>query len=275
MTVLFDRIYKVRVGTLDVSHLDVAFNIKRSLKGEPNKLDLTVWNLSRDNLNSIREAGELDVEVRAGYADQQEPPLLFRGLARREVFAYTEKTETVLKLKARDGSGSRRSRINRSYNTETPVRTVLGDLADAMGVGRGNLQDFENDPFSASGNSSLPQGFVAVGQAWVNFDRLVRSQGNRWSIQNGVIQILPQRTARLTPATLIKSSTGMIGSPQRDKSNKVTVEVLLQPNLEPGKIVRVESTFINGDYEIQETNYKGSTVGTNSDWVARLVLKPL
>lgn len=275
MIALFNRTRKVQVGNLDVSHLDCSFTIKRTLRGQPNTCDLIVWNMKRDNLAAIRDTSDLFIEVSAGYASNNEPTLLFRGNARREVFVRSDKTENVLQVKARDGRRSSRARINRSYGADVPVRQVLQDLIGDMDIGIGNLDDFLDTPIQATNNTSFPHGFVASGQATNIIDRIMRAQGLRWSVQNGNMQVLSQRRSRLVTAKLINSETGLIGSPQRDKLGKVTLSVLIQSGVEPGKIVRVQSRFIDGDYEIQETTYKGKTIGSNAEWQANLVLKPL
>lgn len=200
---------------------------------------------------------------------------MFRGIARRDIFVKVQNTEVVLEVKARDGGGYTRRRIARSYDRQTPTRRVLEDLITAMGVGRGNIDQFLNDVLTTTAQANFAEGFVANGRAHHIFDRIVRASGNRWSIQNGAIQILRQRRQRTRVGKVLSSRTGMIGSPTRDKTGKVTVTVLLQSGLEPGNVVRVESRLIEGDYEIQETNYKGATHGANSDWSATLILKPL
>lgn len=275
MITLFNRTRKVQVGNFDVSHLDCSFTIKRTLRGQPNTCDLIVWNMKRDSLAAIRDTEDLFVEVSAGYASSNEPTLLFRGNANREVFVRTDKTENILQVKARDGRRSSRARVNRSYGANVPVRQVIRDVIGDMGIGEGNLGDFLDTLLETTNSTNFPHGFVASGQAITIVDRIMRAQGLRWSVQNGNLQVLHQRRSRLVSAKLINSETGLIGSPQRDKLGKVTLSVLMQPGIEPGRIVRVRSRFIDGDYEIQETLYKGKTIGSNAEWQANLVLKPL
>lgn len=275
VTQLFSRIRRVQVARLDVSGLDLKFSIKRTLRHQANTCDLTVYNISADHAAQIRNEDNVFVEVAAGYETDGEPTVLFRGIARRDVYVKTQGTEVILEAKARDGGGFTRQRIARSYDRQTPTRRVLEDLITAMGVGRGNIDDYMNDVLRTTSQANFVEGFVANGRAFHIFDRIIRASGNRWSIQNGAIQILRQRRQRTRIGKILSSKTGMIGSPTRDKTGKVTVTVLLQSGLEPGNVVRVESKLIEGDYEIQETNYKGATFGANPDWSATLILKPL
>jgi len=275
MPKLYNRIWKFQVGNLDVSHLDGIFQIKRSLRRQTNTCDLRIYNLTAEHVAQLRNENELFVEVRAGYEVDGEPTILFRGNAREQASVSTEKTEIILDVTARDGGTSNFRRINRSYDPGTPLRTVLTDLTNEMGIGIGNLNDFINERLTTSSQDRFTQGVVASGPAYRLLDRIIRSQGLRWSIQNGNLQILRQRRTRINVGKLITSRTGLLGSPTRDKDGKVQCKVFIQSGLEPGNNIRLESRLIEGDYEIQETTYKGSTFGSNSDWVADLVLKPL
>jgi hypothetical protein len=274
-TTLYERIWRVRVGDLDVTTLDIQFDIKRTLKREPNTCEVKIYNLSRENIAKLRSTNNIDIQVNAGFKSDVDPPLLFRGASRTEVYAKVDGTETVVSIKARDGGQMPRTRINRSYDAGVPLRRVLNDLVDAMGIGRGNLDDFINDPLQTSGRTDFPEGFVAAGAPYVLFDRTMRATGLRWSLQNGVIQILRRVPTRTIRGKLLNSQTGLIDYPTVDKNGKVTCNVLIQPGIEPGRIVRVESVFITGDFEVQEANYKGSTTGAKSDWKATLILKPI
>lgn len=275
MTSLYNRIRRITVGNIDVSGFDTTFRIKSTLRRQSNTCELRIYNLTSEQATTIRNTENLRVEVAAGYKSDGEPTLLFLGEAKDEVFIKTERTEIILDIKAHDGSSSLRSRTNRSYNPGVPVRQVLEDLASDLGVGIGNLNDFTDKPLVTTNQNRLSQGFVASGPTWTVFDRVVRASGNRWSIQNGNIQILPQRRTNVVAGKLLNSSTGLLGSPTRDKNGKVQCRVLLQSGVEPGKLVRLQSRLIEGDFEVQETVYRGSTVGSNPDWFADLTLKPL
>jgi isochorismate hydrolase len=56
---LFPRAWRVIVGDLDVSNLDVEFKVLSTLKPEPNKCVLTIWNLSQDHRAELLNRGRL------------------------------------------------------------------------------------------------------------------------------------------------------------------------------------------------------------------------
>src|ERR1700683_1670624 len=53
---LFQRQINVTVGSTLVSGLDMAFNIKKTLKKEPNTADLKIWNLSTPTRKTIEQS---------------------------------------------------------------------------------------------------------------------------------------------------------------------------------------------------------------------------
>jgi hypothetical protein len=272
---LFKRKWQISIADIDVSMLDCEFNIRRNLRSEPNTCEITIYNLKRQNIDSIIRNSQIDVEVKAGYEDELiEPTLLFRGWTKTEAYASTDKTENILKVKATDGGRMMRRRIQRAYRQNTPLPTVLRELASAMGVQPGNIDSFINEQLQSSRQSSFVHGFVASGQATELFDNIVRSQRLRWSIQNGAIQIMRQGRSR-TQIVVSLDSGQILGSPTKDKDGKVTVSCLIQAGLEPGQSISINSRFIQGTFEIQQTEYKGSTLPGNTDWTATMVLKPL
>ena len=186
---LYQRTWRVQVGNLDISDLDIAFSVEKSTKREPNTCDLKVWNLSQDNRSKIETEDDLTVYLRAGYkSDGDPPPVLFVGDVRR-AFSEVDGVDVVTTLQARDkGRAYQQARLNKSYGPGTSIVQVLRDAVDALGIGRGNLSDFS---FSLSnGSQNFNQGYVASGQAHRVVSNLLRGCGYRFSVQNGSLQIM-------------------------------------------------------------------------------------
>lgn len=271
-TKLFNRIRRITVGNLDVSHLDVSFKVRRTLNRSANTAELTVYNLSRNHLEQIKNQSInreiLPIEIAAGYEADVEPQILFRGFATRDLTVSIENTETVLKLKATDRLPANRARSNRTYAQRTGATTVVNDLIQDLGLEAGNALEHFSD-------LNFQQGFVAFGNALTNFDRIVRSQDLSWSTQNGEILILTgagTSNRGIGTSKLLNQSSGLIGTPVREKNNKVSLKVLIQSGLDPGRRIRLESVFINGDFLIKEAVWNGSTVGPT--WHVDIVAQP-
>lgn len=271
---LVGRTWLVTVGDLDVSRLDISFNVVKSTSREPNTLDLRILNLSREKRAGLENARRPRVVLRAGYkADGDPPPLLFTGDARR-VFSERSNLEIVTNIQASDGGREiQTARISKSYSPGVRVAVVLRDTVEALGIGVGNLADFEASYSARNGASVFPNGYTADGPARRVLQDLVRAAGLRWSVQNGALQLLRVGRALQSTALRLEGSSGLVGTPTKDERGKVTATVLLQPGVEPGRRVVMASDTIEGGYEVRQTVYKGDTSGT--DWYATLELAPL
>jgi hypothetical protein len=274
--VLFGRQWSLQVGTLDLSDLDLAFQVERSVRREPNVAEIRVWNLSETTRAQVEARGT--VVLRAGYED---PPTLFRGDIRR---AWTESDgiDNVTVLQARDGGRAySEARIARSYNPGTPVVTVLRDVVADMEIGEGNLSEYAAAYALRNGADTFGDGYVAAGPARRVLDALTRAAGLRWSVQNGALQILQQGRPLQTRAVLLSSDTGLVDSPAWDEVGRrtrgrrgtVTCKTLIQPGIEPGRRVVLESRHISGGFEVRRIKYQGETRG--DPWFASLELRPI
>jgi len=266
---LFERKWSVIAGGLDVSNLDLSFDVTKSTKREPNKATIRVLNLAPESRSKVSDSET--ISLRAGYkADGEIPPLLFLGDVRKVTHAYDAGTYTTT-IEARDGGRAYSgARVSRSYNPGAPIATVLGDLANALGIGAGNLRDFAASA-RLSGTDTFPEGFVSSGQASTVLTGILRGAGLRWSVQNSALQIQRLREPLRVLAERLAPETGLIGSPAVGEKGSVSVRALLRPGLEPGRPVRVEAAHVVGDFEIRSVKFEGSTFGP--EWYAALDLR--
>lgn len=271
---LFGRRWALQVGGLDLTDIDLSFKVARGVHREPAPAEINVWNLRRET-RALLEADQT-VILRAGYKD---PPVIFRGDLRR---VWTERdgaTDLVTKIQARDGGQAyAENRISKAYGAGTPVFTVLRDAVDAMGIGEGNLRDF-GALVLRNGASSFGDGYVAAGPAHRIVNDLIRGAGLRWSIQGGNLQIMLRGQPLQSRSVVLSSATGLVESPAWDETGRrtegrrgvCTAKVLIQPGIEPGKRVRLESEFVTGDFEVRKVTYTGDTRA--NDWYGTLELR--
>lgn len=265
---LYDRRWEVRIGTLDVSALDLSFEVVKTTKREPNTATIRVFNLGPESRAAASAASR--ISLRAGYKSPDLPPLLFTGDVRKVVHEYEAGTYTTT-IEARDsGRAYSGARVSRSYAPGTPIATILGDLADSLEVGRGNLRDFEQIA-RLSGGSTVPEGFVSFGPASRVLSDVLRGAGLRWSVQNGALQIQRLREPLRVLAERLAPDTGLVGSPTQGDKGKVTARALLRPGLDPGRPVRLEAANVTGDFEIRAVKFTGETAGVA--WYAETELK--
>jgi len=273
--VLFDRRYRLTVDTLDMSALDLSFDVTKSTARDPNKAEIRVFNLGPSTRATLEAASVgARVVLRAGYlSDGDPPPLLFLGGSRR-IYTAREGLDLVTTIQASDsGRELLTGRISRSYAPGSNVSRALRDAVEAAGIGEGNLSDFEGAYSMRTGASVFADGFVADGPARRIIQALARAAGLRWSVQNGALQLQRAGQALQASAPRLSASSGLVGTPTRDEDGKVTATALLQPGLEPGRRVVLASDQIEGSYEIRQTVYKGATSG--EPWHATMELAPL
>lgn len=247
----------------EIRDLRMRFEIKKTLKPEPNTCTITISNLA-DRVRAQFRKRPITVSIAAGYADN--PRLLFKGDVLPGSFSKQSDTnyDTVLYL----GDGVRafsNARISKSYAPGTPLRAVLRDAAASL-----NLHlptEFDTLPLL---QTKLVSGEVVHGFSSDELTRLLSPLGFDWSIQNGKLQILNSTQASTEAIRVIDKDHGMIGSPsiKIDEKQKdpptIQVKSKLFPELIPGARIRVEARETKGMFKVIQTIHKGDTRG--DDW---------
>jgi len=284
----FKRRWEIRVGTTRISgqsagdgeaqqSLDCSFEIEKSTEREPNSCSLTIINLSPSNRSALDDAATFPVRVSAGYPDMVS--MLFDGDVRtassrrrpRGVTNRAENVDVLTEIEAEDGGQRwRNATVQRSYAPGVPVATVLRDTITALGIGEGNLNDVGTVGLNGE-VATFTQGTTLSGQAHREVDRIVRSLGLRWSIQNGALQLRGGTTPITTTAIRLSPTTGLIGSPAPDADGTVTAVALLNGGLYPGRPVVLESRETSGSYAVKRVRHVGDTAA--QDWQSELTLE--
>lgn len=268
---LYQRAWSVRVGTYDLSALHGEFSVMQSDKREPNTCEVRLFGLASTTRAALESSRDLPMSLGAGY-EGSDPPIIFVGDS-RTVVTTRDGPEVITTIQARDfGRLYQQARLTRSYGSNTPVVNVLRDLVTAMGVGKGNLGEFEAAFRLRNGMASFPDGYAVHGPVRRSLNALLRGAGLRWSIQNNALQIMRRGEPLQTRATYLSPGSGLVGSPSMDEKEIVTAVCLIQGGLNPGRKLVLSSAEISGDYRIQSVEYQGALPG--AEWYATLTLKP-
>lgn len=282
---LFERRWRVEVTrssggatetTLDVSELDLAFDVRLDLTRKPNIGSVEIWNLSPEHRASLAEAlasdgGGVSMRISAGYA---EPGIsqIFAGEA-TSLSTTRESHDVITRIDGKDGrSVIRGARISQSFAPGTTVEAVVRAVVRAMGIGEGNLASYVTG-LSIDGDRVFRHGYAVSDTAANALTELLRPAGLRWSIQAGALQVrragfgLDERAIKLSP------ESGLVGTPQPAEKGELNVTALIQPGLVPGQRIVLESADYAGGYVIREAIFIGNTRGR--DWYAHLLLRPL
>lgn len=271
---VYGRRWRVQVGTLDTTLLDVKFKVNRSLYSRAGTCELEIANLSPDHRHELVTARRYHtfVEVQAGYIDGMS--LLFRGDLRKAI-PSRDGTDWTVKVTAGDGEHAiRTARVSRSFSPGTSVGAVVQHIAETMGVGIGNAREALRGARLGEGESVFPEGTVLYGSAAAELTRLCAAARLTWTVQDGNLQVLPLGGALERTALVLGPDTGMVGAPEIVNRRTVNVKALLIPGLVPGQQVILNSAIVTGTWRITEAEYAGDTEGP--DWNASLVLhRPL
>lgn len=266
---LFARDYKLVIGFFGLGleikpPMQIEFSISKSLKPTPHKAQIRVANLNREHRRYFEHAddkGPIPVQLDAGYAGNTSTILLAEmndSYSERDGADYWTVFTCGEAIKA-----LQTSRINKSFAPGVTTDTVFREVAKALGVKSGNLDSAVSKiktAFAGSGNR-FPRGCVWTGSATDEMTAICRSLGLEWSIQNGALQILEKRKALETTAVWLSKRTGMIDKPSVDGKGVYTVKSLMQPNLFPGRQIRIDGEFVKALIRAEDTQHAGSFRG--------------
>jgi hypothetical protein len=265
---------------LDLSQLRIKFTTHKGDVETPNNADITVYNLAPETLSRIR--GEFKrVVLSAGY--QGNCGVIFDGQI-RQVRNRTEGADTLTEITVADG--------DRAYNYATVSATLAagvrptGQIAAAAtamadkGTALGYLPDLAGQ--------ALPRGKVIWGMARKVLRDVTQSTDTTWSIQDGLLQVLPGTGYLPGADVVLTSATGLIGSPEQTNDG-IKARCLINPRLKIGGRVKLDNASIqtakkdlklgafdksakldrDGWYRILKAEFTGDTRG--SDWYADLL----
>lgn len=277
---LFLRSWKVTIDTIETTEHDVSFKVTKSVKPEPNKCELKIFNLNAKQRAQIEELQPetnvahvgakklaaavrrkatkgIGVKIEAGY--QGKNSLIWLGDLRTADSTFSSPDWTT-ELKSGDGVKSwQNARVNVSYGPKTPVATVIHAIAKSMGIGEGNLAAVIAKKGLAT--KLVPQGTVVFGSARVQMTDWCNQAELEWSIQDGVLQFIDRGKKLDQTAIKLTPSTGLLDSPTVDVDGILTVKTLMIPDLRPGRLLVVEAGRIHGNYRAEQIVYDGDTSG--------------
>lgn len=240
----------------EITGLRIRAVITKSVGKAPNRCDLTITNLS-DRSRGELEVGPTTVMIEAGYDNLLKT--LFIGHLKNSPLSSREGADRDTKLQLVDGGRAfAAARINRSYKSGTPLRTILRDAAKALGWTL--PREFDA---SAELDQRIATGEVLEGSAAEELSRLLAPYGYGWSVQNGKLQILRNDQTREEQAWLVDTERGLIGDPSWDamkfgkkrKPPKLSFRTLLFPELIPGGRVELDHRDVHGIYRMLEVKH--------------------
>jgi len=270
VTVLFDRRVRVQVDEYVIEELDVAFEIVKSLSAQtPNSAEIRIWNLNAEHRKRLQQLEKVYVSLEAGYVGGTS--LLFRGDL-RDVLSTREGSDWITTVTSDSGRLARKRRILKSFAPGATVQDVLTTAAKAMGVRLGNTAaKTVSAKIQGTQASKFFNGYALAGAIEGELDRLARSCGLEWSIQDDELQFLDQGKPLQELGIELTPDTGLIGSPEPGNKGITEARCLMIPDLFPGRRIRITSEHVTGIYRAETTKHVGDTAGR--DWYVDLELR--
>lgn len=270
MTQLYGRQWVLTIGGRQWTDLRVSFEVKRTLNKYPDPATITIYNLSAATRASFSRGDE--VRLVAGYKDNAS--LLYSGQVQDMVVAR-DGPDWATTVTVRDGDAAWRTQVNTSFSTSVPLQIAVQRMASAMGL----IVLPTSIPLLAG--KAVRKGSVHVGQGHDALSKLLTPWSLRWCIQDNGIVILPVDGATNQSAIVLSPETGLVGSPepmtdkparplkktgqlQTKTGKRMRLTSLLQPGLNPGRTLVLQSTPYVGIYRVDSVIHRGDSRG--QDW---------
>lgn len=265
-----------------IKDLRVTFEITKDHQSAPNQAIIKIYNLNDVNQRRIRFEFE-DIVLNAGYKDSE--MLLFRGNI-MHVYRYRGKTDWIVEIVAGDGDKDfRNAVVNESF---------AAGVSDAQLVDRLSGSFFSTKKGAVKGVSNVGRvrGKVVSGNTRRELDLIARQNNCNWSIQDGMLQIIPVDGVLDSQAILVNENTGMVGTPEQDDKG-IKIKTLLNPlyqingrvkldndNIkrkkskikelkgEPDKVQEPARLDPDGVYKVYKLVHKGDTRGP--EWTSEI-----
>lgn len=247
--------------------LRMTFSIEKTSEPNPNKSTITVYNLAPDTLALLKKP-KCTVQLRAGFGGLIGPEVI-GNLYTGDVFkTKTDKSgpDYITTIESADGLAAMQSQtLDMSFAEGAKTSSIIDKVIDSFGLGKGTVQIDDDQQYQS--------GLTLSGDSKNSMDTVTKKAGLEWSVQDGKIQVLPVNSSTRESAILLTSDSGLIGSPQRSgfsssqekKKEGVEFKSLLNPGLKIGRLVKIDSKFIDGFFIVRKLTHKGDTI--SGDWL--------
>jgi hypothetical protein len=221
------------------------------------------------------QAFGVTVRLEAGYGEHIGQ--IFFGVLRK-VSSWRQGETWLTQISGGDAEHSiSTARISKTFVKGTPLASVLRELVGTLpGVGEGGLsntlQALQAGGFLAGG-STLQKALTFHGDSATALTQFLRSCGMTWSIQDGAFYAGPDGVATVPgQGPLLTPDTGLVDEPQIDKNGFVVGKALLNPDLIPGRVFRIECSRVTGNFLAEKTQHRGDSTG--EPWFVEFVGRP-
>ena len=214
-----------------------------------------IRNKIRFDISSISERQE--VALKAGYKsihkNLNDLPLIFRGSIK---YAYSERVgmDWITTIECYDGGFAiANSKINASFIAgEKYTSNVEKVLATFGTIKIGHISKKLVPP-----DKTIMRGHPVDSKV---FDYLNENFGNKWFIDNGIVNIIGDDEAFVGVYKVVNADTGLLGTPIR-QDTLIDFKMIFEPRLLIGQAINLESITdkaFNGTYKLITIKHRGT-----------------
>ena len=231
---------------LDLSDLHLRFEVRSSDIETPNIMSVRIYNLADTTVQKINSKGEFTkVTLEAGY-EQGNFGQIFSGTIKQLRHGRESNVDSYLDILAADGDiatnfGVINTTLAAGASQVQVFQALAGALAKLDVTTAADAQALAN---ANALKTTLSRGKVMVGMTRDYLTEWSRTNGFRWSIQNGQLTLVPYTGYREGEAVKLNSQTGMIGMPEVTDAG-IMIRCLLNPLIRIGALVQVDNKDIN------------------------------
>jgi hypothetical protein len=228
---------------LDLSQLRFRFEVRASDVETPNNMTVRVYNLAQKTINSITQEYDT-VTLTAGYQTGNKGTI-FQGDIRQTFQGRERNVDSFFDIMAGDGDQVYiQSLVNKTFPAGTTTAQEFAYYVASTGL----TPDPNAQSVILNGTGGIvlknPRGKTAFGMFRLAMGDLAKRVNARWSIQNGVVTLIPNTGYLPGQAVQINSATGMIGTPEQTEDG-VKLRCYLNPLIRIGQLVQINNADIN------------------------------
>lgn len=221
---------------LDLSNLRIKFAVKKTDGQTPNTASIRVYGLASGTANQIeREFSR--VLLQAGYETNY--GVIFQGDAKRIRQGRENGTDVFLDIQAADGDAAYNfAVVNATLAAGATQRDQIAAAAKAMAADNVALGYIGETPTEA-----LPRGKVLYGPSREYLRQSAETSSASWSIQDGVVQFVPNAGLLPGTAVVLNARSGLVGVPEQTNDG-IKFRCLLNPQIRMGAALQINSKDI-------------------------------
>ena len=252
----------------------ITFDISKSAdnkRNNGNSATIEIYNLS-DSQIQLLESDYLEVEFSVGYLDSGAHTVVVGNVT--ETSTVKSGNDYVTQLRIGEGyTALNHEQLAKMVSPGKTVGDVLEEIRTQMpGVARGAYT-------GTNLNNPIVFGWRLKGSPREMLMKLCEAQNMEYSINGGVLNVSDENgllTKDTQLAPVLNAATGLIDlpfhtsetgrKPKKDKKRRrgVQFKALLNTDIVPGKIVKLESKWITGFYRVNTARFSGDFRG--NEW---------